>query len=50
MLDLGDGTKVGGWRSQQTSITVQAGITYYIWVYGFNFEQGSYNLDLSLTQ
>jgi hypothetical protein len=49
MTELGGSQLVGGYKTQSTVIDVTAGERYLIWVYGFNFEQGNYTLQLNLS-
>jgi hypothetical protein len=49
LAELGNSTLVGGAAIQGTSVAVGAGQQIYVWVYGFNFAVGSYNMTVSLT-
>ena len=46
--ELGSSTAVVGFSSQGVSVPVSAGQQVYVWVYGFNFAQGSYDLTVGL--
>jgi hypothetical protein len=49
MTELGGSQLVKGYKTQSTEVGVSAGQLYLIWVYGFNFEQGNYTLQLNLS-
>jgi hypothetical protein len=49
LTELGNSTQVGGFSSQQVAVGVNAGDEIYVWVYGFNFALGTYNLSVSLS-
>lgn len=49
LIELGQSTLLGRVRTQRTTIDVNGGERILIWVYGFNFAQGDYDLNLTLT-
>ena len=50
LVQLGASTLTGGVSTQSTTISVSAGETILLWVYGFNFAQGLYDLNLGMNQ
>jgi hypothetical protein len=46
--ELGSSRLTGGASSQSLSVSVAAGQQLFLWVYGFNFAQGQYDLELTL--
>jgi hypothetical protein len=48
LTELGNGTQVGGFTQQGTSVPVTAGEDIYVWVYGFNFVLGTYDLNCNV--
>jgi hypothetical protein len=49
LTELGNSTRVGGFSSQQVSVGVNAGDEIYVWVYGFNFALGTYDMAVRLS-
>jgi hypothetical protein len=49
LTQVASSTLIGGVSIQGTAAAVGANSTVYVWVYGFNFAQGSYNLNVNLT-
>jgi hypothetical protein len=49
LVQLGCSQKVGGAKTQRTSVAVTAGEPLYTWVYGFDHALGTYSLTVSLT-
>jgi hypothetical protein len=49
LTELGNSTRVGGFTTQGTSVPIAAGSTIYVWVYGFNYAQGNYTLNLNFS-
>jgi len=47
LTELGNGTQVGGFTTQGTSVPIAANSIIYVWVYGFNFAQGTYTLNVN---
>jgi hypothetical protein len=48
LLEIGNSTLTGGVTTQLASVTVNAGDQIDIWVFGFNFALGFYDLGMSL--
>ncbi len=48
LTELGNSTLTGV-TSQSVSVGVSAGQAIFVWVYGFNFAEGFYDMTVSLT-
>jgi hypothetical protein len=48
LSELGNGTQVGGFTHQGASVPVSAGDDIYVWVFGFNFALGMYDLSVNV--
>ena len=48
LVELGSSRRTGGVSSQSVSVSVAAGQQLFVSVYGFNFAQGAYDLELNL--
>jgi hypothetical protein len=49
LTEVASSTLIGGVSIQGAAAAVPPNSTVYVWVYGFNFAQGSYNLNVNLT-
>jgi hypothetical protein len=49
LTEVASSTLLGGVAIQGAAAAVAPGATVYVWVYGFNFAQGTYNLNVNLT-
>lgn len=49
LVDLGSSTLTGGVSTQAVTFAAEAGAEYFVWVYGFNFEQGLYDMDIKFS-
>jgi hypothetical protein len=47
LTDIADSTHIGGVSTQSTAVVIPPGSVIYVWVFGFNFAQGSFDLDLN---
>jgi hypothetical protein len=48
LTELGHGTLVGGFTQQGASVPVSAGEQIFVWVYGYNFTTGNYDLNCNV--
>jgi hypothetical protein len=48
LTELGHGTLVGGFSQQGASVPVTAGEAIFVWVYGYNFAMGTYDLNCNV--
>ena len=48
LIEIGNGTGIGGLGTQSASAAVSAGDQILVWVYGFNYVQGAYVLGASI--
>ncbi len=49
LTEIANSLQVGGFSTQGASAAVGPNTTVYVWVYGFNFAVGAYNLNVNLT-
>ena len=49
LSEVANSTAVGGFTSQGTSVGVAAGQTLFVWVFGFNFAEGFYDLTMNVS-
>ena len=48
-LSVASGTRMGGLTTQVATATVGAGQNFIVYVYGFNFALGQYDMAVALT-
>ena len=49
LSEIGSSIQTGGFPSQGVTVAVSPGQEVYVWVFGFNYATGTYNLSVNLT-